>query len=98
MSEHLLSVSDSKISGIIIRLSVLSRDDLLDEIAMAKVFAVRCTRTIKRMVKRYEIPPPILLASKRYWRVGVVLDWINESIERVEKDARHQAQRYRNSV
>lgn len=95
MPVHAENAPEYNVPGIIIRLTELPRDALLDEKAMTRTFAVRSTRTVKRMVNRHELPPPILLASKRYWKAGAVLDWINESIERVEKDARHQAQRLR---
>ena len=82
---------ESKNTGIITGLAELPREAILDEAALANVFGV-VTRTIKRMVDRYELPPPILLASKRCWKVGAVLDWINASIERTEKDAKRQVQ------
>jgi hypothetical protein len=61
---------------------------------LARVFGV-APRTIKRMVARYELPPPILLASKRCWKVGAILDWIDNTIERNEKDVKRQVQRLR---
>lgn len=85
-------IADLKGTGIITSLAELPRDAILDEAAVAKAFGV-VTRTIKRMVARYELPPPILLASKRCWKVGAILNWINDSIERTEKEARRQAQR-----
>ena len=39
---------------------------LLDEQALAEVFAVT-KRTIARMVCRYELPPPILVAGRATW-------------------------------
>lgn len=81
-----------KETGIILSLAELPRDAIMDEAAMARAFGV-ATRTIKRMVDRYELPPPIVLASKRCWKAGTVLDWINDSIERNEKEAKRQAQR-----
>lgn len=95
MSEVKMVVgTESRHTGIITGLAELPRDAILDELALAKVFWV-VPRTIKRMVARYELPPPILLASKRCWKVGAILDWLNDFIERKEKDAKRQAQRLR---
>jgi hypothetical protein len=93
MSELFENISEPS-AGIIISLAELPKDAILDETAMAKAFGVTA-RTIKRMVHRYELPPPILLASKRSWKLGAVLAWIDESVARSEKDARRQAQRIR---
>ena len=82
-------------AGIITILAELPRDAILDEAALARIFGV-VPRTIKRMVARYELPPPVLLASKRSWKVGAVLDWIDDNIRRTEKDAKRQVQRLRN--
>lgn len=84
--------SKPKSAGIIIGLAELPRAAILDEAALAKVFGV-VPRTIKRMVARYELPPPVLLASKRSWKAGAILDWIDDNIQRTEKDAKRQAQR-----
>ena len=86
---------ETKNSGIITGLAELPREAILDEAALARVFDV-VPRTIKRMVVRYELPPPVLLASKRCWKVGAVLDWINTNIENKEKDAKRQILRLRN--
>lgn len=93
MSEFLQNIPTPQ-AGVIISLAELPRDAILDETALAKVFGVTA-RTVKRMVARYELPPPILLASKRSWKVGAVQDWIDESVVRTEKDARRQVQRLR---
>lgn len=79
-------------TGIVTGLAELPREAILDEPALAKIFGV-APRTIKRMVVRHELPPPILLASKRCWKVGAILDWISASIKRTEKDAQRQVRR-----
>ena len=93
--EETKETTETKNSGIITGLAELPREAILDEAALARVFDV-VPRTIKRMVVRYELPPPVLLASKRCWKVGAVLDWINANIEHKEKDAKRQILRLRN--
>lgn len=92
--EIIESCARGKNAGVITGLAELPREAILNEAALARVFGV-VPRTIKRMVARYELPPPVLLASKRCWKVGTVLGWIDASIERTEKDAKRQAQRLR---
>jgi predicted DNA-binding transcriptional regulator AlpA len=45
-------------------------------------------RTIRRMVDRYELPPPFKLAGKSVWIVDRVHSWLNEAAELQEKKAR----------
>ncbi len=92
MSDSNKVMATPKGTGIITGFAELPRDAIIDEAAVAKAFGV-VTRTIKRMVARYELPPPILLASKRCWKAGAILDWLNDNIERAEKDAKRQMQR-----
>lgn len=73
-------------------LAELADDVLLDEDGMANAFHV-VTRTIRRMVERYELPPPMRLASKNWWRVGNVRGWLNTRAEKGEKAARSYAEK-----
>lgn len=93
VADATLPASNPGVAGIITSLAELPKEAILDEAAMAKTFDV-VPRTIKRMVARYELPPPIMLASKRYWTAGKVLDWIKNNIERAEKEARRQVRRF----
>ena len=50
-------------------------------------------RTIQRMVKRFEIPPPIVLAARKYWNVGRMRLWLSDRANRAEADARASKER-----
>ncbi len=80
--------------GIYAGLVEIPREALLDEKALADVFDI-CIRTVKRMVTRFELPPPIKIRGKSMWVVGRVLDWINSQAELAEREAMKQAQRVR---
>ena len=62
----------AQFTGVITALAELPQKALLDESAMAKVFSVT-PRTIRRMVQRFELPPPIPFAGRSIWLAGRVL-------------------------
>ncbi len=76
-------------AGVITILAEMPRDTILDTTALATIFKV-VPRTIKRMEARFELPPSIKLRTKRCWKAGSVLDWISESFDRKEKEAKRQ--------
>ena len=79
-------------AGIISALAEYPKETLLDESAMGHAFNV-CTRTIRRMVTRHELPPSIPVAGKSMWIVGRVLAWLEACAERAEKDAMEKVER-----
>ncbi len=79
-------------AGVIALLGELPERTLLDISAMSKAFGV-CPKTIRRMVKRYDLPPPVRVAGKSQWFAGRVLDWIEGRAESVEKEASRQVDR-----
>ena len=78
--------SDAPLSGVVTTLAELPERSMLDEAAMAKVFGV-VPRTIRRMVTRHELPPPIPVAGKSSWFAGRVLDHLEARAEQAAKDA-----------
>ncbi len=70
-------------------LAALAPETLVDETALARHLAVS-KRTVRRMVARYELPPPVRLAGRATWRVGRVLAWIEARADKVEHDAQRQ--------
>jgi len=50
-------------------------------------------RTIRAMVRRREIPPPVPLGNKAIWFAGNILDFIQARMERAEQEARRRAVR-----
>ena len=54
---------------------------MLDEEGLAKRLKVS-TRTLRRMVQRYELPAGTPLGRKSIWVVGQVLDFLKERMQR----------------
>lgn len=52
-------------------------------------------RTLHRMRKRFEIPPPVRVAGRYVWFAGDVLSYIQEEAKRLEDEARRIAKRLR---
>ena len=80
-------------NGVLITsLAELPERTLLDESALAN--ALRVTkRTVRRMVSRFELPPPIPFAGRSTWQAGRVLAWFEARAERVARDARRISDR-----
>lgn len=72
--------------GIFAALALLPEKAILTEAAIAKAFGVT-GRTIRRMVARHELPPPITISGRSVWFAGRVLSWIERAAERQEHDA-----------
>jgi predicted DNA-binding transcriptional regulator AlpA len=77
---------------IVTRLAELPGKALLDEQAMADAFGVS-KRTVRRMVSRFEIPPPVSLAGKATWVAERVLAHIEGHAERAARKAEQEARR-----
>ena len=67
-------------------LAKMPEKTMLDELALAAALRVS-KRTIRRMVSRYELPPPFRFAGKSTWLVGKVLAHIEARAERKAQDA-----------
>ena len=78
---------------VITRLAELPHKALLDEYGLADELGVT-TRTIRRMVGRYEIPPGFILNGKRVWMAGIVLDFLSARAEREVQVAERRAKAF----
>jgi hypothetical protein len=67
---------------------------ILDETRLAHLLHVN-PRTVRRMVSRFELPPPILLGGRSIWMAGRILDHIGTAIDRKQKTAERQAKHFR---
>jgi len=86
---------DAEPKGIIVtKLAELPEKALLDERALAEVLGVT-KRTIRRMVRRHELPPPFRVAGRARWFAGKVLDHFKAEAERRATKARAEAVRLR---
>jgi predicted DNA-binding transcriptional regulator AlpA len=71
---------------VVMELGTLPEKALLDETALAKAIGC-CTRTIRRMVNSYELPPPARFAGRSVWQVGAVNRWIEARLDRAMREA-----------
>jgi len=69
-----------------IELAGLPADAVLDEIALAAALGVP-PRTVRRMIRRYELPAGVKLGCRRIWLAGRVLAWIHAAAEKQERAA-----------
>lgn len=76
------------------RLFQLPSDCILTRKELARMFGCSC-RTLRRMVKRFEIPPETELGGRDVWVVGKVKEWIVKSASRREAEAEKEALRLR---
>ena len=75
-------------------LAELPEKALLDETALAAALGC-CKRTIRRMVGRYELPPPVRFAGRSTWQAGAVLRWFEAAADRKAREAERAAARFR---
>lgn len=77
--------------GVIMRvLAELPEKTILDEARLAHLLHVT-PRTVRRMVGRFELPPPVSLGGKSVWMAGRVLGHIDAAAERRQREAERQA-------
>lgn len=77
---------------LIVGLAELPAQALLDESALARELSVT-KRTVRRMVGRFELPPPVSFAGRSMWQAGRVIAWFEERAERVARNAQREARK-----
>jgi len=77
---------------VLVGLATLPVRAVVDETALAEALGVS-KRTLRRMVARFEVPPPVRLAGRSTWIVGRVLTWLDARAERASRDAERMARR-----
>ena len=79
--------------GIVIsKLAELPPRAWLDEAALADVLGVT-TRTVERMVTRFELPPAIRIAGRSMWAAGRILDHFEARAAAAADEALREAER-----
>jgi len=82
-------------AGVVLdELARLPERAMLDEGALAKALHV-APRTLRRMVNRWQLPPPVPLGGRSVWFAGRVLAFIEAGMIRAERDAEKNAKRFR---
>ena len=80
--------------GVILGLTRLPDRALLTEDALARLLGVT-NRTVRRMVARHELPPPVNFAGRSTWMAGRVMAHFEARAERAAKGAERAAARLR---
>lgn len=89
MQEALEQTSDI---GVIQALGLLPADAIISEEGLAKMLG-KCRTSIKRAVRRGELPPPTKWFGQQVWTVQVLRDHTNMRLEAARKDAERLRQR-----
>jgi len=90
-TSRMATTKNRKNTGIFIsKLSEISEKTMLNQRAMAEIFCVS-KRTIRRMVSRFEIPPPVHIGGQSMWVAGKVIEHIEAQAERLARDAKRRA-------
>lgn len=71
---------------VITSLAELPEGSILDETALASALKVS-TRTLRRMVARFEVPPGVKLGGRKVWIAGKVLEYLTVRAEKLAKEA-----------
>ena len=79
--------------GVIIKgLAELPARAWLDDTALADALGVT-TRTVDRMVARFELPPAVRIAGRSMWEAGRILDHFEARAKAAAEDAQREAER-----
>lgn len=81
-------------AGVLDELARLPEKAILNEAALALALHV-APRTLRRMVNRWQLPPPVRLGGRSVWFAGRVLAHIEAAAIRAEKDAEKDARKFR---
>lgn len=73
-------------------LATLSEKTIIDEMALARMLKVT-SRTIRRMVTRFELPRPVRFAGRSSWQAGAIIRHFEARALAIEQEARKEAQR-----
>jgi predicted DNA-binding transcriptional regulator AlpA len=80
-------------TGVVISaLAKLPERAIVDERALADALHVS-KRTVRRMVSRGELPPPVPFAGRSMWQVQAVLAWFEARAARASREAERAARR-----
>jgi predicted DNA-binding transcriptional regulator AlpA len=83
---------DARAGVVLTKLAELPERAFIDEKALAQALGVT-KRTVRRMVGRYELPPPVSFAGRSMWQVRKVLTWFETQADRLARDAQRSANR-----
>ena len=69
-------------------------DDLITKAALCRLF--ECSeRTLRRMVARRDLPPPLIVAGKNVWPAGMLGKWLADAARMKQAEIEAEARRLR---
>ena len=75
-------------------LALLPEKAMVDEAKLAELLHVS-GRTLRRLVARWTLPPPIRVGNRSLWIVGRIVAHLEAAAERAERDAERAARKWR---
>jgi len=81
------------IKGIIRELDELGAGAIITEEALARMLG-RCQVTLKRCVKRGELPPPVRLLGGPVWTAGAIVGHLEKRLDAAARDFERDQQRF----
>ncbi|HSW01951.1 MAG TPA: hypothetical protein VLI39_17425 [Sedimentisphaerales bacterium] len=78
--------------GVIRKLGDLPPDAVISEDGLARFFG-RCRTSIKRAVRRGELPPSVRMFGESVWTVDALRSHVNKRLEAADKEAKRLQQR-----
>jgi len=78
--------------GVIRELGELGTGAIITEEALARMLG-RCQVTLKRCVKRGELPPPVRLLGAPVWTAGAIVGHLSKRLEAAERDFQRDQRR-----
>jgi len=93
MNSMELPVNSKAGKGVLIdELAKLPEKSILDEGKLAAILRIS-PRTLRRMVSRAELPPPISLGGRSIWLSDRLLGYLNSAAERAERAVAEESRR-----
>jgi hypothetical protein len=92
-NEATTQTQDGASGGIVKTLGELPPGAILAEEEVARIFG-RHTVSVKRAVKRGELPPPARLFGRPVWTAGAILAHLDARLEAAKREADRQAARF----
>jgi hypothetical protein len=80
--------------GVLTGLASLPHDALLDKEALAGVLGC-CAKSIERMVRRHELPPPVRFGGRGRWLAGAIMDHFKARADAAAKAQEREVARLR---
>jgi predicted DNA-binding transcriptional regulator AlpA len=84
--------AEARLPGIIVALADLGAGALISEEALAHLLG-RHRASVKRAVRRGELPPPVRFLGRPTWTAGAILRHMEDRLEKAAREAEKAARR-----